>query len=211
MERLEASVHPDDWDLVRGAIERSAHAGEPVNVEYRILPGERPRAVDLVPWAAQFDVHRRAGAPDGHLRRHHRAQARRGGASRERGSPGGGSRARRPRVLRGGLRRRASSTSTTGFATSAAFPRTGSRASRPWSSGWSTCIPTTAPACWSCAEQLHDGRLDRLSVEYRFLHPGQEQKWIQHIGRVAAARRHRTHGQVVRRPPRHHRTQARRG
>ncbi len=40
MERFEASVHPDDWDLVRGAIERSARTGEPVNVEYRILPGD---------------------------------------------------------------------------------------------------------------------------------------------------------------------------
>jgi PAS domain S-box-containing protein len=41
MERFEASVHPDDWDLVQGAIERSARAGEPANVEYRIiLPGD---------------------------------------------------------------------------------------------------------------------------------------------------------------------------
>ena len=37
LERFEASVHPDDWDLVRGAIERSARAGEPVDVEYRIV------------------------------------------------------------------------------------------------------------------------------------------------------------------------------
>jgi formate hydrogenlyase transcriptional activator len=35
-ERIEVSVHPDDRDLVRGAIERS-RAGEPVNVEYRII------------------------------------------------------------------------------------------------------------------------------------------------------------------------------
>jgi len=40
MERFEASVHRDDWDLVRGAIERSARAGELVHVEYRILSGE---------------------------------------------------------------------------------------------------------------------------------------------------------------------------
>jgi formate hydrogenlyase transcriptional activator len=37
LERLEASVHPDDRDLVRGAIERSARAGDPVDVEYRII------------------------------------------------------------------------------------------------------------------------------------------------------------------------------
>ena len=58
MERLEASVHRDDWDLVRGAIERSAQAGEPVDVEYRILPG-----VGLERWISsrgrpQSSVHR---------------------------------------------------------------------------------------------------------------------------------------------------------
>jgi len=41
VERLQASVHPDDWDGVLGAVQRSARAGEPVNVEYRIvLPGD---------------------------------------------------------------------------------------------------------------------------------------------------------------------------
>ncbi len=45
-------------------------------------------------------------------------------------------------------------------------------------------------------QQLHDGRLDRISVEYRFLHPAHGQMWIQHLAGVASARRHRTHGQV---------------
>ena len=40
MDRLEASVHPDDRDLVRGAIERSAADGEVAVIEYRILPGD---------------------------------------------------------------------------------------------------------------------------------------------------------------------------
>ncbi|MCJ7753556.1 MAG: PAS domain-containing protein, partial [Thermoanaerobaculales bacterium] len=41
MERFEAAVHPDDWDLVREAVERSARAGEPIDAEYRIiLPGD---------------------------------------------------------------------------------------------------------------------------------------------------------------------------
>jgi len=40
MERFEASVHPDDWPLVQGSIERSLHTGEPVNVEYRIRFGD---------------------------------------------------------------------------------------------------------------------------------------------------------------------------
>ena len=50
---------------------------------------------------------RRGRTPAIHLRggRHHRAEACRRGTSHERGSPGGGRRPRRPRVLRGGLRR----------------------------------------------------------------------------------------------------------
>jgi formate hydrogenlyase transcriptional activator len=40
MERFEASVHPDDWQLVQVSIERALHAGEPVNVEYRIRFGD---------------------------------------------------------------------------------------------------------------------------------------------------------------------------
>jgi formate hydrogenlyase transcriptional activator len=36
MERFEASVHRDDWQLVHGSIERALRAGEPVKVEYRI-------------------------------------------------------------------------------------------------------------------------------------------------------------------------------
>ena len=107
MERFEASVHPDDRELVRGAIERSQCAGDPVDVEYRIiLPGDgsvrwiasrgRPR-VDAAGeperlMGISIDVTERKRAEEAH--------------ARERGSPGGGRRARRPRVLRGGLRRR---------------------------------------------------------------------------------------------------------
>ena len=40
MERFEVSVHPDDWQLVQGSIERALQAGEPVNMEYRIRLGD---------------------------------------------------------------------------------------------------------------------------------------------------------------------------
>ena len=33
--------------------------------------------------------------------------------------------------------------------------------------------------------QLHDGRLERLSVEYRFLHPTHGERWMHHVARVA--------------------------
>jgi PAS domain S-box-containing protein len=46
--------------------------------------------------------------------------------------------------------------------------------------------PDDHPRVMDARRQLHDGRLEQLFVEYRFLPPGQGQKWIQHVGRVAA-------------------------
>ena len=46
--------------------------------------------------------------------------------------------------------------------------------------------PDDRPRVLDGRRQLHDGRLERLFLEYRFLPPGQGQKWIQHIARVAA-------------------------
>jgi formate hydrogenlyase transcriptional activator len=40
MERFEALVHRDDWQLVQESIERALQAGAPVNVEYRIRLGD---------------------------------------------------------------------------------------------------------------------------------------------------------------------------
>ncbi len=41
MPRLAASVHPDDWEIVSGGIERATRERVPVDVEYRIVvPGE---------------------------------------------------------------------------------------------------------------------------------------------------------------------------
>jgi len=34
--------------------------------------------------------------------------------------------------------------------------------------------------------QLHAGRLERLTVEYRFMHPTRGERWIHHVGRVAS-------------------------
>ena len=40
MERFEASVHRDDWQIVQVSMERALNAGEPLNVEYRISLGD---------------------------------------------------------------------------------------------------------------------------------------------------------------------------
>jgi PAS domain S-box-containing protein len=34
-------------------------------------------------------------------------------------------------------------------------------------------------------EELHDGRLERLTLEYRYLHPTHGEKWFHHVARVA--------------------------
>ena len=34
-------------------------------------------------------------------------------------------------------------------------------------------------------QKLHDGRVDRISAEYRYLHPAHGQKWIHHLARIA--------------------------
>ncbi len=35
-------------------------------------------------------------------------------------------------------------------------------------------------------QELHDGRIERAAVEYRYRHPVRDEQWIEHIGRVAA-------------------------
>ena len=40
MDRFKASVHAEDWDRVQGSLERSVAAGEPLDVEYRIQTGD---------------------------------------------------------------------------------------------------------------------------------------------------------------------------
>jgi two-component system, LuxR family, sensor kinase FixL len=35
-------------------------------------------------------------------------------------------------------------------------------------------------------QKLHDGKIDRISTEYRYLHPAGGQKWIHHLARIAS-------------------------
>lgn len=44
-------------------------------------------------------------------------------------------------------------------------------------------------------QKLHGGKVDRISAEYRYLHPTQGQRWLLHLARIAA---HSTAGPGVR-------------
>ena len=64
--------------------------------------------------------------------------------------------------------------------------------------------PDDRPRVMEMRGQLHDGTVERLILEYRFLAPGQGQKWIHHMARVSARDAAGRAVKYVRRPPRHH-------
>lgn len=45
--------------------------------------------------------------------------------------------------------------------------------------------PEDRPRVLLMREQLHDGRLEQASVEYRYHHPAKGERWIHHLARVA--------------------------
>ena len=186
MERFEASVHPDDLDLVRGAIERSARAGEPIDVEYRIiLPGDgQVRWVD----SRGRTCFESAGEPERLM-----------GLSidvteRKRGEE----------AFRASEARLAAGADLAGLAFYEvdfgegvmyvddrlrdvcgipADREEGIQALEFW---MEHLHPDDRPGILDKRQELHDGRLERLSIEYRYLHPTQGERWIHHMGRVAA-------------------------
>lgn len=54
--------------------------------------------------------------------------------------------------------------------------------------------PDDRARVFECREQLHDGRLQRFSTEYRYLHPSREQRWIHHL---AGATRRDANGRLT--------------
>jgi formate hydrogenlyase transcriptional activator len=185
MERFESLIHPDDLALVRGAIERSLRTGEPVNVEYRILPGD-----GQLRWIAS------RGRPSLD-------------ASGHPGSLMGVSydvtdRKRSEAALRLGEARLAAGADLAGlgfyevdfgdraiyfdarFRDLCGVPpdrEEGLQALQFWIDH---VHPDDRLRVMDAREQLHDGTLDRLFLEYRYLHPTDGQRWLQHVGRVAA-------------------------
>ena len=184
-ERFEASLHPGDRDLVRDAIERSVRAGESVDVEYRIVhPGN-----GSVRWVASRGRPRftSTGEPESlmgvsiDITEHRRAQD----------------------ALRASEARLASGAELAGlgfyevdFGAGVIYVddrvrdlcgipadlEEGLRALEFW---MERLHPDDRDRVLEMREQLHDGRLDQTSIEYRLLHLADGQKWIQHLARVA--------------------------
>jgi PAS domain S-box-containing protein len=186
MERFHASVHPDDWGLVRETIARSARAGEPIDVDYRIIPSEAGR----VRWVTSRGRprHQPTGEPKSMTgvtiditERKHAEEALRASEAR----------------LEAGVELAGLAFYEADFGGGAVYiddrfrdlcgippdREQGLQALEFWIEH---LHPDDRPRVLEQRQQLHDGRLTQLSLEYRFLPPGREQKWIRHLARVAA-------------------------
>jgi PAS domain S-box-containing protein len=184
MERVRASVHPDDWDLVRGAVERSARDGEPVNVEYRIvLPSD-----GAVRWIASSgrprsgptgEPERLTGISIDVTERKHAEQAFR--ATEARLAAGA--------ALAGlafyevDFDQRVSFFDDR-FREICGLPPDRQQGLQPLEFWIEHLHPDDRERVLDQRQQLHEGRLERLNFEYRFLNPIHGERWIHHVGCV---------------------------
>ncbi len=185
MERFQASVHPDDWELVRGAIERSARAGEPVNVDYRILTeggGERWIVSRGRPhFTSLWEPDRLTGLSIDMT-------------GRKRGEE----------ALHISEARLAAGADLAGlafyevdfgervaivddrFRDICGIPQEQEKGLQPVEFWIEHLHPDDRRRVLHQREELHEGRLERLSIEYRYLHPAHGEKWLDHESRVTA-------------------------
>jgi PAS domain S-box-containing protein len=185
MKFFEASVHPEDRDLVRGAIERSARTGEPVSVEYRIIrPSDgrvrwiasrgRPRATSTGEperlTGLSIDVTERKRNEEAF----HATEAR----------------------LAAGADLAGLGFYEVNYGERIAFfdarlcdllgvPPEREQGLQPVEFYKERVHPDDRQRFFEQAAQLEDGRLERISIEYRFVHPARGVRWMHHVALVA--------------------------
>ena len=198
MERFQASVHPDDWDLVRETLDAAARTREPFDVEYRITR----RGDDRVFWISSRGRSHLApnGEPDHLLGVSIDITGRKLAAE----------------TLRASEARLAAGADMAGigyyevdFSKGTAYadhrmrhicgiPPGRDRGLDVLNFWLEHLDPDDRALVIEQREQLHGGKVERLSIEYRFLHPSGGVKWIHHIAHVAtrdaAGRAIRTYG-----------------
>ncbi len=185
MERLEASVHPDDWNLVRAAIEHSASSGEPARAEYRIR--QREGGVRWV--SSRGRPHfTSTGEPDRLMGVSIDVTGRRSGeeallasqARLEAGADLGGLAFYEVDFVEG------VTFFDDRFRDLFGIPSDREQGLQPLEFWIEHLHPDDRERVMDLRRQLHDGRRDRFSLEYRFLHPDLGEKWIHHLAGAAA-------------------------
>ncbi len=184
MERLEASIHPDDRDTVRGAIEQSVRTGDPLHVDYRIHIADGSERWISSRGQPRF---RSDGEPERLM-----------GISIDISE-----RKAREEALRTSQARLAAGAELAGLAhyevdfdegfmyiddrlrDLCGIPPDRERGLQALEFWLEHLDPDDAQRVTDLRDQLHDGRVEKLSLEYRFLHPDRGETWIQHLAGVA--------------------------
>ncbi len=184
--RFETSVHPEDWKRVQGAFDRSRKSGEPIDVEFRIVP----EGSGAVRWITSRG--RSHCGPTGEVERLMGLSI--DVTERKRGEE----------VLRAYEARLEAGADLAGlgfyevdYVQRTAFldarlralfglPPEPAQGLHPVEFLLQRVHSEDREAFLEQRQRLHDGRLEQVSVEYRFVHPDLGQRWMHHMARVAA-------------------------
>jgi len=184
LERLRASVHPDDWDVVRDALERPPHGRDPVSVDYRVVLGDG--RVRWISSRGRFQLkptgepERLTGASTDITERREAEEAFRGSEARlASGAELAGLAFYEVNFERGVAYVDAR------FREMCGLPPERDRDLEALYHWMEHVHPDDRPRVMEMRARFHDGRQDQASVEYRYLHPVRGEVWIHHLGRVA--------------------------
>ena len=184
MERFEASVHSDDWALVRGAIERAAREGGSVNVEYRIILSSdggarwissrgRTRFTSTGEskylMGVSIDITERKRSEEAL----HASDARLAAGAELAGLA----------FYEVDFERRVAWADHR-FREICGIPHDRAQGLQSLEFWIEHLHPDDRQRVMDQRQQMHDGRVERLNVEYRFMHPAHGEKWIHHVARV---------------------------